>query len=184
MAENHKEGITVYVSGITNLVTITAAGLAASTALMQLAGADANNRPLYIWSLICFFVALVSCFITMAGLTGQAMDEAPSVDVWNIRWPALTAFFLACVGFVLLGLGASKAPEKVERVDGVQLILKMESCRSEAKITPEQRLKCYDSFLEAQISDIKLVEKDLNELSDKDRAWIKTLILKNGSDKK
>jgi hypothetical protein len=178
MVENHKDGIKVYTSGISNLVTITAAGLAASTALMQIVGSDASNKWWYVWSLVVFFIALIFCFLTMSGLTGQAKLEKPSIDVSNIRLPALVSFGLACAGFILLGIGAFSAPDKKDRVDPSQLILKLESCRGETGTTTEQRLKCYDSLFDSQVSGTQVTNEELQALSEKDRAWIKMLILK------
>lgn len=150
MAENHKDGIPVYTSGISNLVTITAAGLAASTALMQIAGSDAFNRWWYLWALVAFFIGLISCFLTMSGLTGQAKLDNPDIDVLNIRLPALTSFCLACLGFILMGIGAFSVPDKKEVYNISPILLKLESCKGEIGITPARRLKCYDSFFEAQ----------------------------------
>ena len=183
MAENHKDGIQVYTSGISNLVTITAAGLAASTALMQIVGSDASNKWWYVWSLVVFFIGLIFCFLTMSGLTGQAKLENPSIDVLNIRLPALTSFILACVGFILLGVGAFSAPEKSERVDASRLVLKLENCRGETGATAEQRLKCYDALFDSQVSSTQITNEELEALPEKDRAWIKMLILKTNEHK-
>lgn len=150
MAENHKNGIPIYTSGITNLVTITAAGLAASTALMQIAGPDAFNRWWYLWALVAFFIGLIFCFLTMSGLTGQAKLNKPNIDIINIRLPALISFGLACIGFILMGVGAFSVPDKKETYNISPILLKLESCKGEVGITPEKRLKCYDSFFEAQ----------------------------------
>lgn len=179
MAENHKDGIKVYTSGISNLVTITAAGLAAGTALMQITGADASNKWWYVWSLVVFFIALICCFLTMSGLTGQAKSDKPNIDVSNIRLPALTSFTLACIGFILLGVGAFSAPDKNEKAESPSLLLKLEGCRSETGVTADQRLKCYDSLFDAQVSATQFSNEELKSLSEKDRAWIKMLILKS-----
>lgn len=176
---NHKDGIQVYTSGISNLVTITAAGLAASTALMQIVGADASNRSWYIWSLIAFFFSLISCFLTMAGLTGQAIEDRPDIDVWNIRLPALISFSLACIGFILLGLGAFSAPEKLVNQNSSKFMLELEGCRAENGVAAERRLRCYDALFDKQVDDTQISNEDLQALTEKDRAWIKVLILKS-----
>lgn len=177
MAENHKDGIQVYTSGISNLVTITAAGLAAGTALMQIAGSDASNKWWYVWSLVAFFVGLIFCFLTMSGLTGQAKLEKPSIDVSNIYLPARISFGLACLGFILLAVGAFSGSDKKDQGQS-KLVLKLESCRSEMGVTIDQRLKCYDSLFDTQISGSQFSSEDLQSLPEKDRAWIKMLILK------
>lgn len=183
MPKDYKAGIQIYATGMSNLVTIMAAGLAASTALMQIVGSDATNRWWYIWSLIAFFFGLISCFVTMTGLTGEIVEDNPNLNGF-VRWAALFSFFLACLGFVLLGVGAFKSPEKTDRLDGVQLILKMEACRSDVTVTTDQKARCYDSFFDAQASGLKITEDDLKALSEKDRAWIKVLILKSTPPKK
>lgn len=178
MAENHRDGIQVYTSGISNLVTITAAGLAAGTALMQIAGADANNRWWYLGSLFSFFMGLMFCFLTMSGLTGQAKLEKPNIDVSNIYLPARISFGLASLGFILLAFGAFSGSEKKEQAPS-KLLLKLESCRSETGTTADQRLKCYDAFFDSQVSSNQISTDDLQSLPEKDRAWIKMLIIKS-----
>lgn len=179
MTENHKDGIQVYTSGMSNLVTITAAGLAAGTALMQIAGADASNKWWYVWSLILFFVGLICCFLTMSGLTGQAKSGAPDIDVPNIRLPALASFTLACIGFILLGVGAFSVSDKKEKEDQSRLFPRLEICRSETGTTADQRLKCYDALFDSQISGNQISNDELQSLSEQDRSWIKMLIIKS-----
>lgn len=176
---DHKAGIEVYSSGITNLVTITAAGLAASTALMQIAGPDAGNKNWYLASLIFFFIGLICCFLTLSGLTGQAIDKNPSIDVLNIKLPALISFTLACIGFVLLGIGAfTTNGTKSEHFADITSV-KLENCRNETNTTPDARIKCYDSFVDSYFADMKITESEIKGLSAKDQTWLKLMILKN-----
>lgn len=183
MAENHKDGLQIYSSGITNLVTISAAGLAAGTALMQIAGAEATNKPWYLASLVLFFFGLIGCFFTMSGITGQAISKDPNIQVSNIRIPALISFILACIGFILLVVGAIYSPAKHDGMDNSKLIQKLEICRSETGITAEQRLRCYDSLFDTQVSGTQITNEELQTLPENDRAWIKTLILKTKTPK-
>lgn len=114
-----------------------------------------------------------------SGLTGQAKSEKPNIDVPNIRLPGLASFTLACIGFILLGVGAFSAPDKKEKTETTQLLLKLESCRSEADVAAEQRLKCYDTLFDSQVNGSHFSNEDLQSLAEKDRAWIKMLIIKS-----
>ncbi|MCM2354389.1 MAG: hypothetical protein NDI63_12295 [Pseudobdellovibrio sp.] len=175
---DHKDGVQVYTSGISNLVTITAAGLAAGTALMQIAGSGADNKWWYLASLVAFFIGLIFCFLTMSGLTGQAKSEKPNIDVPNIYLPARISFGLACLGFILLAVGAFSGSDKKE-LKPLKLVMKLESCRSETGVTVDQRLKCYDSFFDSQVSSSQISNEELDSLPEKDRTWIKMLIIKS-----
>lgn len=178
MSEKQRDGISVYTSGISSLVTISTAGLAAGTALMQIAGGNAANQNWYLGALISFFIGLIFCFFSMAGLTGQAIVDKPNINVLNIRLPVLVAFILACLGFILLGRGALLANGKKESVEPNKIVAKLEMCRGEIGVSQDQRLKCYDSLFDSQIVSGSLTSEQIQALPESDRLWIKLLIQK------
>ena len=173
---SHKEGISIYTSGITSLVTICGAGLAAGTALMQIAGTS-DNRHWYVIALVAFFIGLLCCFLTMSGLTGQAISQNPDIEVLNIRVPAILSFCMALAGFVLLGTGAFRSSYEKNEEKAGEFMSKLENCRREIFI--EKRTQCYDAFFDGRINEMKIVEGDLKNLSPTDQAWIKLMILKS-----
>ena len=176
MNENDKTALQIYSGGMSSLVTISAAGLATATALMQLGGSSNDGHGWYLAAMATFFIALILCFLAMAGLTGQAVAAKPDVYVANVNLPALFAFILMCAGFALLGYGAFSSASRSHGEDSREIIKKLELCRSAGGQTAEARLKCYDALVDVQVIGSGVTAEDIARLPEKDRVWINLMV--------
>ncbi|MCS5710429.1 hypothetical protein [Candidatus Berkiella aquae] len=166
-----------YATTITNLVTISAAGLAGSVALFQFS----SKSWLYIVSIVCMSVCLLGCFLTLAGLTGEIKNEKPNLFIWNIRYPSLLSFFVVAIGFIAMAWGLwtdSSANDKNPT------LLKMLECRQIKESETSKKSTCYDSYVDSYLNKEQLKNASLDTLNEEDKKWVQLIILKLSSEKK
>ncbi len=172
-----KKDIDIYSSGMSSMITIATAGLAAATALMQLRGEGAGSSFLYISAIILFFVALLTCFLTISGIIGQATKDDYDINVKNIKLPALGSFFLVLLGFVFLAKGAYDISEKNVTTDKLQVsLVEILKCDS---LDDTKKPACYEAIISNNLNKISIDKLDYSNMNKNEQAWVKRFLLKS-----
>lgn len=170
--KNTNEGLNIYSSALTALITITSAALAAAVAILQLSK-DAKEFYFY-WAIGSLLLSLIMVFLAFSGLTGQAIVETPDINVPNIKYPARLSLLALVIGLVFIGLGISTNGKKP--LSELKILKQLQLCRGIS--TGElDRLKCYESWFDSKIDSISIEQIDFSKLEGDDKKWIKAFIL-------
>ncbi|EPZ51728.1 hypothetical protein M902_2351 [Bacteriovorax sp. BAL6_X] len=172
-----KKDIDIYSNGMSSMITIATAGLAAATALMQLRGEGAGSSFLYILAIILFFVALLTCFLTISGIIGQATKDDYDINVKNIKLPALGSFFLVLLGFVFLAKGAYDISEKSVTTATLEVsLVEILKCDS---LDDTKKPACYEAIISNNLNKISIDKLDYSNMNKSEKTWVKRFLLKS-----